>query len=222
MKDYMWRRPSYLFIPRSNMTHSQFIKMVKDECKKNGVRFFLSKRPYVTYDRQRVNGYFIDIPDPVLAVATGQTRKQWFKVLIHEYCHMLQWLDGAREWHNSIKAEPFWPWFAGNKKLSSKQAHKYAMYLVDVELDCERRVLKMIKDLDLPIDAGQYARNANAYVYFYHLALKHRRWYDIGQEPYNTPKLVALMPAHLRGSHRSISKKMVSDFEKHLGWRKSL
>lgn len=200
------------------MTSSQFVEMVRRECKKHGVRFFLSKKPYVFYDGNRCNGYFYDLPRPVLAVAAGQSRKKWFKVLVHEYCHMLQWLDDAQVWHNSIKADPFWQWFLGKKKLSSRQAYKYAMYLVDVELDCERRVLKMIKKFDLPIDAVQYAQNGNAYVYFYHLALKHRRWYDIGKEPYNSPKLVAQMPKHLKGNHHKISKKLEKAFEKHLGW----
>ena len=67
----------------------------------------------------------------------------------------------------------------------------------NLEHDCERRTLAMIKDYDLPIDGEKYARMAASYVMFYEYVKKHRKWYKIGKEPYRNEKLLKVMPANL-------------------------
>lgn len=199
------------------MTPKQFVEFVKKDCKAKGVRLHLSQGKYVVMDGTRVSGYFLDSP-PVLAVAMGRSFMEWFPTFVHEYCHMLQWYEGARVWDNAGKSELLWSWLSGKRSLTKKQAKQMALWAMSVELDCERRVVKMIRRHKLPLELKWYCKQANAYIYFYHLVYLHRRWYSVGKEPYNNAVLVASMPAHLRGSHRTISKKRIALYEKCLGW----
>lgn len=199
------------------MSPEEFVEFVKKDCKEKGVRLHLPESKYVVMDRTRVSGYFTDNP-PVLAVAMNREFMEWFPTLVHEYCHMLQWYEGARVWENAGKSEFLWPWLAKKRSLTAKQAKQMALWAMSVELDCERRVVKMIRRHKLPLDLKWYCRQANAYIYFYHLVYLHRRWYEVGKEPYNTPEIVDSMPAHLWGNHRRISAKRVALYEKCLGW----
>lgn len=200
------------------MTPRQFIRLVQQDCSAKGVQFKVTDGAFLVLDGLRCNGYFVEEPTPILAVATGKSSRKWFKTLVHEYCHMLQWLEQTRKWKDSAKSDYMWSWFVGEDRVTRRQAYRSALYALDLELDCERRVLRLIKKLDLPIDPVRYAQEANAYVYFYYAALKHKRWYEVGKEPYSLPRLVDRMPKHLRGKHHQISKRMLQTFEKHLGW----
>ena len=75
----------------------------------------------------------------------------------------------------------------------------------------------MITDLDLPLDPERYAQTANAYVMFYHLIQKHRRWYEVGKEPYHIEEIVSAMPKDLNTlNYEEISDEMVTLFESYM------
>ena len=200
------------------MSPQKFLEMVKKDCKEKKVRLHLSKGRYVVMDGTRCSGYFTSDEPPTLAVAMGRETSEWFPTLVHEYCHMQQWLDDTKIWWNANTNTDLWDWLSGKKELSSKKAFQSCMYALDCELDCERRSVKMIKHFGLPLKVDSYCQQANAYAYFYHLVYKHRRWYEVGKEPYNNRKIVSSMPKNLNGDHRTISDARVRLYEKCLGW----
>lgn len=202
------------------MSPKKFLELVKKDCKEHGVRLHLSKGRYVVMDGTRCSGYFTSDEPPTLAVAMGREFSEWFPTLVHEYCHMQQWLEDTKIWRNANDNMDLWDWLAGKKDLPSRTAKKLCMRALDCELDCERRAVAMIKKYKFPLEIVPYCKQANAYAYFYHLVYKHRRWYEVGKEPYNNPVLVDSMPGHLRGDHRTISERRVRLFEKCLGWVK--
>jgi len=55
----------------------------------------------------------------------------------------------------------------------------------DLAADGERRAGRLIRELEAPIDLDRYIRAANAYVHFYNVMAKHRRWYPPGRAPYD-------------------------------------
>ena len=209
------------------MNLKEFAKYVRKEVRKSGGRCHLptSKR-YITFPNgSHVNGYW-DCDDMLLCAALGQSEDQAFALLVHEFCHFIQWRTKRTPYmvlydknHPICKAtglsieEVFFNWVDGGSDDVEKdlviQAGKICR---DMELDCERLSYNLIKTLDLPIDRERYAQKAAAYVYFYNVILETRKWYKIGQEPYNTPAILDKMPCNLKRKFdktpKSISKLM--------------
>lgn len=205
------------------MTANEFVNLVSSECKKHSVRFYRSRGRTVRSPGGNCRGWFgEDDYKPnqmVLAVATGDSVSKWLPILVHEFCHMHQWLEKDPTYTRSDEATGLlWEWLEGKIELSPKKAKHYAVLTLENELDCERRAVKLIKKLNLAINVDKYIKQANAYVYFYHLVAKHRRWYSPGKSPDSFSMILKAMPSSLRGDRKVISMKLEKLFEKHLGW----
>lgn len=133
---------------------------------------------------------------PTLLVACGKPESEWLPVLLHESCHMEQfiyrsgvWLDQSvtREWDSMSL---LLLWLDHLVELSDSQLDSYVRRSRNVEWDCERRAILKITDMELPLDPVEYARRANSYIWLYTCWLhKHRRWYCTGREPWNIPEI---------------------------------
>ncbi len=73
-----------------------------------------------------------------------------------------------------------------------EDVHRVWQKIVKLEADCENRVLSVIDEFNLNIDKEIYAKKANAYLYFYHFALKKKKWYK--KAPYEILDIVQAMP----------------------------
>lgn len=199
------------------MTPEEFEEKIRQDCKACGITLKVSKYRSLRDAEGVSNGWF---DGETLAYAKGQPVEKWFPVALHEYNHMCQWSEGDPIWHNAVQEESdeyLWEWLHGNVELPSKKSHLYAMTNLQLELDCERRSIKMIRELALPLDPSYYAQTANAYVLFYHMVSKHRKWYQIGKEPYNIPEIVSQMPIDLYTlNYEELSNEMVTLFETHM------
>lgn len=187
-----------------DVNSERFLKFVKDSCKLSKINLVLSSDRQVKTDGIKCNGYFDPI-EKVLTVATGQSFDDWFKVLVHEFSHMRQWIEQCKEWtesekdgdaHNLIDL-----WLNKNVELSDKNRDKFVNRARDLELDCEKRALKWIRSFKLPINEKNYVKRANAYVYFYTHMKETRKWYIIGKEPYNIKLLIFAMPDHFENDY---------------------
>lgn len=201
------------------MNAEDFQDFIKKECALLGVELEVSPFTFVQFNSTRSNGYFNDEKNggPKLAYCTGKDFQIWFPIAVHEYNHMLQWAEESPLWGPAGESDQtLWPWLSGSRTLTPEQARYHAMNSLRCELDCERRTIAMAREMDLPGDWDLYTKMANAYVYFYHLLVKHGKWYQIGKEPYSIPELVAAMPDHLNDDHETITPEMEALFEKHM------
>lgn len=154
-----------------------------------GVAVILSPDDHVMADGLRCSGYFDGASDPkVLAVATGQPQDRWLGTLLHEYSHLTQWAEDAPVWA-SDDAAAWGDWIAG-KRVRNVKAQLVAAR--ELEADCERRTVRLIRELGAPIDLDRYTRAANGYIHFYNTIAETRKWYVKGREPYNSPDVLAL------------------------------
>lgn len=119
-------------------------------------------------------GFFCDQTKRI-AVATGRPEGAWVGVLIHEYSHLTQWIEGAPVWR-SVK-EGMWDWIDGKQIKNPRLAVKTVQ---DLEADCERRAIRMIRELDAPVNLERYTRTANAYIHFHNVIADKRKWYRKG------------------------------------------
>lgn len=189
----------------------KFLELVEQEAGLYRVKLLLSKESHVESGSILCNGYFSDEPKPTLAVAMGKPIEQWLPILVHEYCHMRQWIEQSPYWTGN-KLGKFEAtdiidmWLQDMVELSDSQKDLYFSKVIMVEKDCEERVVKLIKQFNLPIDPELYTQKANAYVLFYNVVKKYRKWYRPNQEPYNLAHIYEIMPKDFSGEYLSITE----------------
>jgi hypothetical protein len=150
-----------------------FMEDLRYACKKNGISLRLTKGAQVEFQPGvRCSGYF-DGANKQLVVATGND--QWLATLVHEFCHLEQFLQGSEFWK---KADNF-GFVTFDKWLSGKNVKgvlKSINSLITLELDCEKRALKKIIEYDLPVNTVTYIQRANAYILYYRYVYETGRW----------------------------------------------
>ena len=180
-----------------------FIEHVKSECKKHNIKLVMRKVSYLKLsDGIRCSGYF-DEEERVLAVA--MKKDIWLGVLVHEYAHLTQWVDNCEAWRKGCAGLPkVDEWLSGKKVRGIKQALAYSRNL---ELDNEKRSVKLIKKWKLPIDIKDYVKRANAYVQFYNYLYHSKKWCRPNNSPYDNKVIVDAMPTIFRMNYETMSDK---------------
>jgi hypothetical protein len=150
-----------------------------------GVSVLLSPTKTVESDGVQVGGYF-DEDARVLAVATDRQEESWLGVLLHEYCHVTQWVEDTPVW--LAYRQEMWDWLAGKRIKDPRGA---VMAVQATEADCERRTIRLARELEAPIDLETYARAANGYIHFHNVIADRRKWYRPGIAMTDAPELLA-------------------------------
>lgn len=194
----------------------------------NEISFFLSKDDHVIYSGDTTqtpcSGFFTGndrTNEKILAVATGKPLKQWLPVLLHESCHMDQYLEDCQEWRNIVmpdgtdSSDALFEWIGGK---DCDNPRDLALRSLQVELDCEKRTVQKIIYFSLEdyIEPLEYIQKANAYVYFYLYVLETRKFYTKGNEPYINPMVWSAAPTHFNGNYEKIPSLLHEAFKKYL------
>ena len=79
---------------------------------------------------------------------------------------------------------------------------------IDLELDNERRSVKMMRKWGLSIDTKKYTKAANAYLQFYNWMLQSRKWSKPTNTPYTNKRIVAAMPDSFRMDYTKLPKRL--------------
>ena len=187
----------------------QFIRFVRSECKTYGVKLSLKKRKYLVLSgSMRCSGYFDDY-NKELAVA--MEHPEGLSTLVHEFAHLTQWVDNCEAWRKlGDSLNKLHDWLEGKEVKGIKKALARAR---DLELDNEKRAVKLIKEWNLPIDTKRYTQKANAYVQFYNWMYFTRRWCTVKNSPYRNPKIYGEMPTIFNMNYKEMSDKYKKVFE---------
>lgn len=113
--------------------------------------------------------YFDSEDRPIIKVATNKfkNKQEWLGTLVHEYCHFEQWKNNIRVWSNyDANGVPL-----ENILWTPKKFKKELIDMINLELDCEKKAVKIISKNQL-FNISKYIITANAvlfkYVYAYH------------------------------------------------------
>lgn len=197
-------------------------KMIKREsirARAEGVKIDFTTDEFVDAFGSHCSGYF---DGETLAVATGgRTELRIGEVFAHESCHMDQWLERSPFWVKQVKGFDTGlildMWLQGVVDLSDAQKAEIIMPAVMIERDCERRTLAKLKKAGIDTNFDEYAQQANAYVYFYHMVALRRRWYPGPEKsPPCVPEVWRAMPKHFEGDYASINPEWVALYDKHI------
>lgn len=190
------------------MNEKEFIKFVKQECKKHNIKCILKNTKTVKLDEtSRCSGYF-DEENLVVAM----NRPDAIQILVHEYGHLTQWAEQCDVWIQCGKNEShdkLYRWLNGEKVRNIQKAIALCR---DLELDNERRSVKLIKKFNLNVDIDLYIKKANAYVQFYNYLMVSRKWCKPNNSPYKNRRLLRVMPAKFNMDYKKLSKKVLRIF----------
>jgi phosphorylcholine metabolism protein LicD len=186
-----------------------FIEFVKNQCFEYGVKCRLKNVTYVKLSGNiKCSGYF-DSEKPELVVAMN--RKDWIEILVHEYCHLTQWVEQIPLWNKSATSiGKIDEWLSGGEV---KSINRHLGVARDLELDNEKRSVALIKEWGLKVDVEHYIQKANAYVQFYNYMGISRRWSKPGNSPYSNENLINEMPDKFNMNYKKMSKKVEKVFK---------
>jgi hypothetical protein len=123
-------------------------------------------------------------------MVVAKKSQRFHTVFVHEFSHLTQMVDCPSRW---IDSGDIWSDME-NGKVSLKQWREFVK-TIEVERDCERRSLNLIKKFDITCPKN-YARNANIYLYYYQYVFMTGNWAQ-KKSPYECADLYKLMPEKL-------------------------
>lgn len=190
------------------MNKKEFIKFVKQECKKHNIKCVLKNTKTVKLDESaRCSGYF---DEESLVVAMN--RPDAIQILVHEYGHLTQWAEQCDIWTECSKSkshDKLYRWLNGERVKNIQNAVELCR---DLELDNEKRSVKLIKKFNLNIDIDLYIKKANAYVQFYNYLMVSRKWCKPNNSPYKNRRLLKIMSNKFNMNYKKLSKKTLRIF----------
>lgn len=184
------------------------MEFVKAECNKLGVRVDLRPSGYVKLDKNiRCSGWF-DSENRHLVVAMN--RPDALSILVHEYCHVTQWVEGIDLWVKSDDALQKVDQWLGGKRVHNIDRHLATAR--DLELDNEKRAVRMIRKWKLSIDIDEYIKKANAYVHFYNWIRYTRKWSKPGNTPYSNDLVLSTMSTRFNMQYMRLTPRVKAAF----------
>ena len=156
------------------------------------------------YNKDNIDGYggwfSTDIGEEEFVVAMKHHMS--FEILLHEYCHFLQWKYDRRLWEKSnLTYDVLFDWISfpslkdsadiKDCDYTNEQLDQSLHDILEIEHDCEKRAIKLatnnpIEDFDL----DKYKRAVNAYLWSYHL---NRELRQRPKNPIYTPRVLESM-----------------------------
>jgi hypothetical protein len=194
---------------RLTKNDKEFIKFVKSECKRLGVKTHIKDVKYVKLSPTiKCSGYFDDADTKYGAIlACSMGKPDGLEILVHEYCHLTQWQDGLPLWKKAGRALPVIDeWLAGKYKRPETLNRAFEI-AIQLERDNEMRSVRMINEWGLNIDIENYIKKANSYLMFYNWLRKTRKWCNPNNTPYSNKRIVAAMPANFKLDYSKLPKK---------------
>lgn len=192
-----------------NDAHRHMIGKIATECALREVTLLLQASERVKLPEESADmasSGFFDDAQGILAVGTMKPVVDWFPVLLHEYSHMRQWIEDPRGWAAAGECEELWDWLDGSLELTKAELRRTVDSVRGIETDCEQRTIRLIEENpEFGIDPGEYGKKANAYMYFYTMVARERKWYT-KKPPYTIPGILKMMPSDMPRDYWRVPK----------------
>jgi hypothetical protein len=163
-----------------------------------------------------VRGYFSNEP-LTLAVGMDTSLENWLPVSLHESCHFDQWKEKDPTFTKSyVNGEDslylLFRWVDG-EDIPADDLRLAFELTKECELNCERRVVKKIKEFELPIDVDEYCKRASAHIHYYNYMAIRRVKYGGSYAPYYDRRILKLMPTNLRGAYKRLPPNVLPAYD---------
>lgn len=140
-----------------------------------------NKFSVLLHNKDQINGYggWLETPAPGAAPEEGNkelsvamSHHMGFEILLHEYCHFLQYKMNREFWDSSAKYyDVLFDWAVSpNLVVDEETLNKSLKTILSIEHDCERRALKLVSLNPIEdFDVVKYKKASNAYLWSYHI-----------------------------------------------------
>jgi len=157
----------------SSLINSEVFDIIKEDIESLDGRIVLLKGNYCGGKSKCSGLFYMDSnDDPVIKVAKGNLHEEeWFGVLLHEYCHFIQWRDDSKLWNRFCDYDVTYSQII----LKPQKYKKELAALMELEIDCEKCATSIIKNNKL-FDYKNYVQTANAILYKYAMLYKYGKW----------------------------------------------
>lgn len=181
----------------------KFYEYMFKTCRDNKIR--ITFHPNELYNG--CSGFF-DSANKELSICLDKPKKTFYRLILHEFAHVLQFIEddplfiATYKWAYIFEDMDNWHKYQKKDLISTFKAHKM------VEADCEKRVIKLIKEFNLDINIKEYCQYANAYIYFYDILPIIKRWYKSPLlPPYQVKEIIDIMPTDLNRDYKKLPSK---------------
>ena len=159
----------------SSLMNSEVYDIIKEDIESLDGKIILLKGNYCGGKSKCSGLFYLDSNDnPIIKVAKGSLlEEEWFGILIHEYCHYIQWRDDVKAWSKFSNYDITYSQIL----LKPTKYKKELISLFELEIDCEKRVINIIKNNNL-FNYKKYAQTANSILYKYAFLYKYGKWPD--------------------------------------------
>jgi hypothetical protein len=157
----------------SSLINSKVFGIIKEDIESLDGRIILLKGNYCGGKSKCSGLFYMNSNDnPIIKVAKGNLEEdEWFGVLVHEYCHFIQWRDDTKIWNRFCDYDITYSQII----LKPEKYKKELAALMELEIDCEKCATSIIKNNKL-FDHKNYAQTANAILYKYAMLYKYGKW----------------------------------------------
>lgn len=204
-------------LPKTDPNTARFIKHLRKRCAYYGVElvFINEKNVYWDrYDKLGCSGYFYADDKNASMVCSIANKDNWLGILVHESCHMDQWIDSPKEFAGlDYSLGMYFSWLNDDISLKKSQAKKFARNIQQLELDCEHRSVQKIRKFGLNINIHEYIQKANTYIFSYKHVTDKRKWWS---GVYNNPDIWKRAPGVLPFNLNYIPRDLNKSFNKYL------
>lgn len=208
------------------MSIKAFTNDLKLKSSEHNITLKFTNGKYIIVDNCKCYGVFNgwnDYSRGELIVAKNVNKSNFLETLIHESCHMDQWIERSNVWTSTFQTkkvceidEKLNEWIEGNIMFKRSDIKRYFNEYIDLELDCEKRAVKKIKKYNLPINCKKYVQKSNAYLLFYRAVVeKYRKYKNVNKEEssYLIKDLVDQMPYRFYSDYSKVSKRVQKVFD---------
>lgn len=124
---------------------------------------------------ENCGGWFCD---EAMEIVVWGNSPEAFQILVHEYNHYIQYHTNFNFWDSKMDDyDKYMKYVDGEADYELKD--DYLKAVIEIELDCEKRSVKMIDSLDLDINPKLYIKNANAHLFSTIFKAKNKKWPDL-------------------------------------------
>ena len=159
----------------SSLINSEVFSIVKEDIGALDGKIIFVKGRYCGGKSKCSGLFYLDANDnPILKVAQGGFKEEeWFGILLHEYCHFIQWRDDSKIWNNFCDYDITY----SDIILKPEKYKKQLSSLMELEINCEKCAVNIIKNNNL-FDINEYVQSANAILYKYAFLYNYNKWPD--------------------------------------------
>ena len=189
----------------------KLIADVSSNCIENKINFRLEYAPQVDVKNIPCSGYF-DEESLVVGVGKKNT-SDWLDVLVHESCHLDQFLEKSKYWYKDEVALHIVEGYTKGKTYPISKLNKAFINTISMEIDCEKRTVRKMKKYKIPFSVDLYIQKANSYLFGYGITHKTKKW---PKAPYESPSIYKKMPKTFLNAedYLNIDDKLIKLYEK--------